>query len=447
MMKQRWIRWALAWLVACALNHAWGLVRRPGTMPPDLLPRSEAPRGLGEARGVSFPLLATWNPDPRYAVPEPPQAVGALQDQHVRIEGYMTSLEGGRETNLFLLSAGVRAPDAPLPPVNASVLVVSEDPVPIFRGVPVAVRGRFFLDPNPDRGFIYRMTCEGIESVGEGKPKTRLPLDIDEVVDFDFAWLEELPDPSPSAKMPAALVKRDGQAVVVSGHVVARDEDPPPVYLIAGRHEGECADLCAQPTHRSAVPVQLRLNARTVPDKASGATFVGWIELRHDPTTWERQSPVQIVDAVLGDPRGERRGPLLPIWAEALVGLAILATSLVQPWRRRRYRAQILTGDMFAQEAAFSAFVEGMRDGEPVEAAIAVLGKPQAKLTPGPRDGQEEEEVWIYALDRSTQGPFLEPVGDLPTPDDLAEWRVGRCGAVLHVRDGRLVRQRHWTAD
>ena len=74
-----------------------------------------------------------------------------------------------------------------------------------------------------------------------------------------------------------------------------------------------------------------------------------------------------------------------------------------------------------------------------------VLGEPVIRSERQGDTTEEACELWLFALDRSNQGPFLEPVREpAPISGDLDTYRAGQCGALLGVHDGKLVSLRTW---
>src|SRR5437762_8336020 len=124
----------------------------------------------------------------------------------------MYPLEAGERVKSFcLLRSTQTCCYGPRPQYNQYLLVESSTPVSFVRLAPVLVHGKFFVDPNPNDGYIYRMEAD---SVRPAEPETP---DVDPVMAAQRAHLP-LFDYAPLAgartKLPPSLTDLDGKTVV-----------------------------------------------------------------------------------------------------------------------------------------------------------------------------------------------------------------------------------------
>lgn len=115
---------------------------------------------------LTFSTLMTWE----YEVDNntsPPESVRKLDGSQVRITGFMYPLQEGKSIQYFaLLRTTQTCHYGPRPQYNQFVFVEMAKPTKFYRLDPISCTGKFWVDPAPDEGFIYRMegeTCEPIE--------------------------------------------------------------------------------------------------------------------------------------------------------------------------------------------------------------------------------------------------------------------------------------------
>lgn len=392
---------------------------------------------------VRFSVLRSWACDSASEEP-PPAPIQALHGQIKTVLGFMSPLEPGEKVRRFLLSR--RSSPGSRPKANRVILVEAAAPVSFKQDRPVAVRGRFWVAPAGSKGGIYLMEATSVTPIVPSRASPPEPRALPKrAVQFDFAWLEPLARLKPGQPLPQALLDHDGKTVTVLGRFASRDEGDPPVILVARRDCRGC-EHHGPPDVSTAIPVRMKPKAHAPGVWIQEGTFTGKLRVSRDPTTWSVQPIVMIENAAYSDLRveAESSAPLLPLWAEAVLA-AGLALWMVRPFvARRRRRALLETGDMYAQEAAFVRLAESVRANAPVREVVKALGQPHARFQGTSPALGHADETWLYALVRRPDGPFLVPAQVAAPPADCASYEVGKCGMVLGIRDGRAVSRRLW---
>jgi hypothetical protein len=115
---------------------------------------------------LTFSTLMTWE----YEVDDnasPPEGIKNLDGRKVSLAGFMYPLQQGKSIQFFaLLRTTQTCHYGPRPQYNQFVFVEMAKPTKFYRLDPVSCTGKFWVDPAPDEGFIYRMegeTCEPVE--------------------------------------------------------------------------------------------------------------------------------------------------------------------------------------------------------------------------------------------------------------------------------------------
>ncbi len=437
-----------AWLALCVVNHALQAVRRPLRIAWPRRGTEAASRDELVGRQVTFSLLGSWSFDPKKPDQAPPKAVEALHEKRVIMEGYMAPLVPERRFTTFMLVGALPKKRDVLPPPNRAVWVQFDEPVNWYREQRVWVQGKLYLDANPKEGFLYRMDGERLVPPKSEQPPPPSAWNPRAAAAFDFDWLNGLAEQRLKWKPPPALLNLDGKLVVASGKVVARDEGPPLTLVVAPSDSDSEEDEKEPPASMLGrfLPVELYRGLPEPVEKPRHIVLSGWLECCTDPAKWRREPPVSLRFAVVGDIRGAPVGPILPWWAELLLGLGVAAGFVRPLWIRRRCRKALEQGDMFGQEAAFLAFVNSLRRGASAGVVTDVLGEPIARVSGAAAGMDDADEAWLYALDRIDQRPFLEPLRDAPADMRPGEGEVGQCGAWLGVKDGRIISRRSWGA-
>jgi hypothetical protein len=298
---------------------------------------------LGPSGGVPFlrfAMLGLWDFDPQKPAPCPEQ-IAALSGREASCVGFMYPLEAGTRLRLFcLLRTTQTCCYGPRPQYNQYLFVELKEPVKFERLAPVTVTGRFFVDPQPEQGYIYRLEGTAVASAAAEEPEVDgvraareagLPL-------FDFAVLAEMEKRRPAPAVPGELLALDGRPVVMEGFVLNRKEGPAPRALLArdwwdGKAQGR------PPTAYGAARVFLKPGAQLPPAWQQKAVFAGTLRVTRDPASWPTEGIVSLHDATRAGvgPGGKSRlddpGPLLPVPLEALflAGFVFLALRTARP--------------------------------------------------------------------------------------------------------------------
>jgi len=288
---------------------------------------------------LRFATLAEWDFDPKAPSPCPP-AVASWSGREAACVGFMYPLEPGTQLRTFcLLRTTQTCCYGPRPQYNQYLLVEMRAPVTFERLRPVLVRGRFFADPQPDQGFIYRLEGTSCTPAGADEPDADpatsaraagLPL-------FDFAWLAAA-EAAGGKAIPPDLAAVEGKHVVVAGYVLDRHEGPPARVLL-GRDWWDGVSQGVRPTLSTALPVSARDASQLPALWKKRGLMTGVLQVERDPQRWPEHGIAGLQDAVLGVPgKAEARlgwycGPFLAPWHEGLL-LAGFAALVLRSRRR-----------------------------------------------------------------------------------------------------------------
>ncbi len=291
-----------------------------------------ASRATGGRTVLTFATLGEWQFDPK-TPPPCPEPVKALSGRDVSCLGFMYPLQSGERLKVFcLLRSTQTCCYGPKPQFNQYLLVEMSEPVKFERLTPVTVTGRFFVDPRPDEGFIYRIEGTSVQPAADNVP------DVDPVQAsreagltlFDFALLASMERQAEAARsVPAELLALDGRRVVLEGWVMDRTQDQPPRLIV---ERPAASGVPPLPTLFNAVLI-VPLNARQVPPVwKQKAVFSGVIRVTQQPSAWPQRGVVRLADAVLGVPKsdpagtGQARPRVSWVWEAAALGVLVLLT-------------------------------------------------------------------------------------------------------------------------
>jgi hypothetical protein len=213
-----------------------------------------------------------------------------------------------------------------------------KEPVKFERLKPVVVYGKFFVDPQPSQGFIYRVGGKSVVPIVEDEPdmdpaeaarKANLPL-------FDFALLAEMGKQKSDA-VSSGLQALDGKPVLLAGYYLNRIEGPSPQILVGcewwdGTTRGERPDiynaLLAFPKDASQMP----------PLWKDRGIVSGILHVEKNAADWPKSGIVSLREATLGVSgiqSAERAKPRLPTIYEALLaGVFLCLVFLTGRWTR-----------------------------------------------------------------------------------------------------------------
>ncbi len=300
-------------------------------------------KALGSDSGehfLHFSTLGNWNStvDSRPPCPKPIQSLSGRRFDSV---GFMYPLQTGEKIKEFcLLRSTQTCCYGPRPQFNQYLLVEMKEPVKFQRLKPVMISGKFFVEPKPDDGYIYRMEGDSLSSIGDDRPdidpvksakQAKLPL-------FDYGPLMAMAKKPRSEGVAAGLRQMSGKQVVVSGYCVSRDSAQPPRLILAKAWWDGVAQG-TPPTVYNAIAVFPADADQIPPLWKPFQVFTGTLQVTTGPTRWNRDGIIQLRDAQLGVPgvtrsvRSARSGPFVPLDEKLIVLAALLLLTL--KWQKR----------------------------------------------------------------------------------------------------------------
>jgi hypothetical protein len=262
----------------------------------------------------------------------------------VKLTGFMFPLQDAGNLTIFaLLRSTQTCCYGPRPQYNQYVFVEMAQPVKFERLAPVVVEGRFFVDPKPDQGYIYRMEGESVRhafpddqpaSAADFARRNNLPV-------FDFGPLEAAKTAADREGAIARLAADvDRKQMVLQGYIIGRTGELPP-KIIAGRYAWDGTAKGAAPSIYNAVLVSPRSVGDVPPVWWQEAVFKGTIHVTKDPSERAENGIVGLQDAVLAVSRSSQAGgsldagPIVPTRYE-LIFLAACAIGIgIGLWSRR----------------------------------------------------------------------------------------------------------------
>ena len=297
---------------------------------------------------LHFVTLAQWNYDQKAPSP-PPEQIQKFNGQTVSCLGFIYPLEPGTMLKSFcLLRTTQTCCYGPRPQYNQYILVEMKSPVKFERLKPVIVQGRFFVDPQPSQGYIFRMEGESSTSVSDDGPdanpadesrKTGIPL-------FDFASIAALED-SNTKELPSSLLAMDNNTFLVAGYFLNRVEGKNPQLLIGCKYWDGKIQGSPPTIYNTAIafPEPGQMPALW---KEKGI-MKGILHVEKDPGLWRQKGIISLEKTVSVGAKGAslmvNHGPYLEPWHEAL----ILVAFIYFIFRRKRSSEEILnkinTGD------------------------------------------------------------------------------------------------------
>ena len=270
---------------------------------------NDANKGGKNATVLRFSSLGAWN-----ITGKPPQPLQQMNGKTVKITGFMYPLEDGQNIKVFcLLRSTQTCCYGPKPQYNQYVLVEMNSPVKVEKNKPVIVTGKFFIDPKPEDGYIYRLEGTKVEPADEQKPEEKLSASdiLANNLIFDFESLEALgPTNEQLAKMnswkdypdikkfPEVLANAEGKLVTVEGYIVARTEDPQ--ELIIGKYwwDGCCTGI--PPTFYNAIVIFLKKGEKIPDEWAESGIFTGTLHTNSDKSKWPDKGIIRLENVKWG---------------------------------------------------------------------------------------------------------------------------------------------------
>ncbi len=292
-------------------------------------------QSLDKGEFLHFNALESWafNKD----APTPcPQAIAEANGRQVKIMGFMYPLQESGSLKVFcLLRSTQTCCYGPRPQYNQYVFVEMPQPVKFDRLAPVVVEGRFFVDPRPDEGYIYRLEGQSVRpamqsdqpiTAEEFARQNNLPI-------FDFAPLEGVKAAADrEAEIAAKLLPLDGKPMVVHGFVMGRPKEDANRILI-GHYAWDGNLKGTPPTLYNAVAVLLAGPRESPPLWWQEAVFKGVLRVCKDPSERARRGVVSLHDATLAISRAQASlpltaGPMLPVVYEMVLLAVFIAAAL-----------------------------------------------------------------------------------------------------------------------
>ncbi len=250
---------------------------------------------------ASFEILQTWDYSTERDIIVPFE-VKTLHEKTISIAGFMFPLTEGEKIKAFLLMATTQTCCyGPKPQFNQFILIECAEEVTFERIRPVKVTGKFFIDPQPQDGYIFRMDAESV--IPAAAPKLIVYADPGDSAPMPWPALGKLRPASiadiASVKIPNELIALDRKKVTVGGHYLGQFDVAENVAFMIGHHFW---DRCCQGT-----PPDI-FNAVMVFTASSGvdlfyyrgmASFSGILEVNTDRDTWMQDGIVTLKNAQL----------------------------------------------------------------------------------------------------------------------------------------------------
>jgi len=285
---------------------------------------------------LHFAALGKWVYSPK-APPPCPAGLHELNGREVTCVGFMYPLEAGTAIKTFCLMRTTQTCCyGPRPQYNQYLLVEMKTPTKFERLAPVAVKGKFIIDPQPSQGYIYRMEGNTVVSAADDTPdenpteaaaKNNLPL-------FDFSLLNTVA--ASEHKLPPQLAVWDQRTVLASGYFSGRDTGNPPQLMISDKYrDGVTAGQ--SPTIYNTIMVYPENQAQMPPAWKNQGIMKGTLRVEKNAALWSKNGIVSLHNAIRLNAGGGIKtdaGLLLGFWEEAL----LLAACSYWAFRRKKVK-------------------------------------------------------------------------------------------------------------
>ena len=262
---------------------------------------------------LRFSSLGAWNYGGT-TPSNPPLPLQQMNGKNVKITGFMYPLEEGQLITVFcLLRSTQTCCYGPKPQFNQYVFVEMKDQVKLERNKSVIVTGKFFIDPKPEDGYIYRLEGAKVEIAPEQKPDDKLSnlgAELQNMV-FDFKALEAMsPTDEQLAKVnsvkdmpdiktfPEALSKAEGKPVTVEGYIVARTDNPQ--KFVVGKYWWDGCCQGTPPSFFNAIVVVLKKGEKLPNEWQETSIFTGILHTNKDKNKWPETGIISLEDAMPG---------------------------------------------------------------------------------------------------------------------------------------------------
>lgn len=283
---------------------------------------------------LTFAMLGTWSYHQESPSPCPP-AIQAHHGGSISLIGFMYPLTQGEMVRTFcLLRSTQTCCFGPRPQFNQYLFVETRDPVPFTRLKPIAVSGKFQVDPQPKQGYIYRVEDAVVSPVGDDVA----PIDAHAYAQAQnislWTWdaLENI-SRAPDAVLPPALLARDGEQAVIDGFLLESNPGPPAQFMIGrypplGRPEGRSSAIT------NAITVQLQPGAQLPPLWSERVTWQGTVRIIRSSAQWGDVGVVRLENARQCGVESIAMGSgdlIVSVWAE----IAIVCVLVFATWGRK----------------------------------------------------------------------------------------------------------------
>jgi len=243
---------------------------------------------------------------------KPPQQLQQMDGKVVQITGFMYPLQEGQTIKVFcLLRSTQTCCYGPKPQFNQYVFVEMKDPGKYERNKSVIITGKFFIDPQPGDGYIYRLEGTKVEFAAEQKPEDKFSHSegSSQYLEFDFKTLEDIgPTGEQLSKMkswkeyhdikifPENITRLEGKLAAVGAYIVARTNDPQ--KLIVGKYwwDGCCTGV--PPTFFNAIVIILRKGEKIPGEWEDYGIFTGILHANGEKSKWPEKGVIRLEDAV-----------------------------------------------------------------------------------------------------------------------------------------------------
>jgi len=243
---------------------------------------------------LPFTTLMMWDYDPA-KIGGPPGFLRSVHGTDIKIMGFIYPLEQGEMIkNFCLLRSTQTCCYGAKPQYNQYVFIEMETPVKFERESAVIVSGKFFVDPKPAEGFIYRMKGTGIETVGKDdfKDDGANAADASKFEEFKMEEVEKFFEKVREKNIGdltdadfTEILKYDGRTVVIKGFFTGILSRTNPKILVGKYYWDGCCQG-TPPGLNNSMPVKLK-NGQNIPKFWDNkAAYAGKIKVNRDASKW-----------------------------------------------------------------------------------------------------------------------------------------------------------------
>ncbi|OQA81425.1 MAG: hypothetical protein BWY32_00246 [bacterium ADurb.Bin243] len=255
---------------------------------------------------LPFATMQLWNFDPEKNN-HAPDFIMSVDKKELKILGFMYPLEEGEEIkNFCLLKSTQTCCYGPKPQYNQYVLVEMDKKVKFERLRPVVVSGRFFVDPKPADGYIYRMDGRTLEPFGEDNfvHDAGTEVESSSIEELDIALVEKFIK-TIDGKNSSDLTENDykffekyeGKIFKVKGFLTGILSKKQKNILIGKYYwDGCCTGI--PPSLMNSIPVKLKSGERIPQFWDNELSFAGRVKINRDAVKWVYNGIMSLEDSV-----------------------------------------------------------------------------------------------------------------------------------------------------